>query len=432
MSEREFEALRVKETKMKKWRIVSWLCAFVIVFGSGVGTGYYIQNQKSSPNQNPSPTTTGVSSDSLTEFQLVEQAWNITRQNYVDTTATQPKTLAYGTIAGMIDSLGDTGHSVFLTPQEVQQQNSYEQGHYEGIGAVVQEKNGNVIIVSPMDGSPAQKAGLRPGDIILKVNGQSVTDVNTAVGLILGPAGTSVTLTIQDATGASRDITLIRATINIVNVTWKQLPGTTIAHLRLASFSKGTSADLDKALLAIKTQGDTGIILDLRDNPGGLLDEAVSVTSRFIRSGNVLQEKDINAKITVVPVQSSAVTTDLPLVILINQGTASAAEIVSGALEDAGRAQLVGETTFGTGTVLVPFPLPDGSEIVLAIQEWLTPSGKTIWHTGLTPGKVISLPAGVSPLFPEAESGLTAQQLQSNTDQQLLNALALLGVPVNQ
>ena len=303
------------------------------------------------------------------------------------------------------------------------------QGHYQGIGAEVQEKNGNVVIVAPMDGSPSQKAGLRSGDIILKVNGQLVTNVSDAVKRILGPAGTSVTLTIQSSSGTTRDVTLVRATINLVNITWQQLPGTSIAHLRIASFSENTSTDLDKALADIKEQGDTGIILDLRDNPGGLLEEVIGVTSRFIKSGNVLLEKDINGKITPVPVKQGVLVNELPMVVLVNQGTASGAEILAGALQDAGRAELVGETTFGTGTVLVPFPLPDGSEVVLAVQEWLTPSGKTIWHTGLTPNdpnNVVHLEAGVSPLFPESESSLTSSQLQASGDQQLTSALNLL------
>ena len=245
-----------------------------------------------------------VPQDSVSEFQLIEQAWNITRDNYVDKTATQPQSLAYGSIEGMINSLGDTGHSTFLTPEELKQQNNFEQGQLEGIGIEVQEKDGNVVVVAPIENSPAQKAGLRSGDIILKVDGQPVKDIADAVQRILGPAGTSVTLTIQTSSGVTKDITLTRAKINVKSVTWRQLPGTTIVHLRLSSFAKGTASELDSALSAIKRQGATGIILDLRDNPGGLLDEAVAVASRFLKSGNVLLEKDAKGKITPVSVTS--------------------------------------------------------------------------------------------------------------------------------
>ena len=402
---------------MNKLRIIIYSCILLVVFGIGTGTGIFIQKD--------STQALIVPKDSSAEFQLVEQAWNIVKNNYVDRTATQPHTLAYGTIAGMVDSLGDTGHSVFLTPDEVKQENDATQGKLQGIGAEVQGKNGNVVIVAPLDGSPAQKAGLQSGDIILKVDGQPVTGVTNAVQHIRGTAGTSVTLTIQNASGTTRDVIIVRATVNITNITWQKLPGTSIVHLRLSSFAKGTSTDLDNALSAIEAQGASGIILDLRDNPGGLLDEAIGVTSRFLKDGYVLQTKDINGKITKVPVITNVPKNDLPLVVLVNQGTASAAEIVAGALQDAGRAKLEGNTTIGTGTVLIQFTLPDGSEIVLAIQEWLTPSGKTIWHAGLTPDITISLASGVVPLFPDMEKNMSLDQIKTSGDQQLLGAFNL-------
>jgi carboxyl-terminal processing protease len=194
----------------------------------------------------------------------------------------------------------------------------------------------------------------------------------------------------------------------------------------LDSFSQGTSADLDTALTAIKAQGVTGIILDLRDNPGGLLNEAIGVASSFLNGGDVLEEKDINGNIKKDPVLRNVSKTNLPLVVLVNQGTASAAEIVAGALQDVGRARLIGEPTFGTGTALIPFPLSDGSEISLGVTEWLTPSGKTIWHVGLTPNVTISLASGVTLLSPESEKNMTLDQIEASGDQQLLSALKLL------
>jgi carboxyl-terminal processing protease len=148
------------------------------------------------------------------------------------------------------------------------------------------------------------------------------------------------------------------------------------------------------------------------------------VASRFLNGGYVLEEKDINGNITKQPVLANVPKTNLPMVVLVNQWSASGAEIVAGALQDAGRAKLIGETTFGTGTVLTQFPLSDGSALELAIQEWLTPSGKTIWHTGLTPDTIVSLPTNVTPLFPEAEKGLSMAQIQASGDQQLLDAIS--------
>jgi carboxyl-terminal processing protease len=287
-----------------------------------------------------------------------------------------------------------------------------------------------VVIVAPIDGSPAQKAGLRPGDIITRVNGQDITGLplDQVVAMILGPEGTSVTITIQDpTTNATRDVTMVRARITLQNVVWKQLPGTTVAHVRIVAFSQGVTDDLKKALSDIQNQGLTGIILDLRNDPGGLLDEAIGVTSQFLTSGNVLLEKDAQGQITPVPIEPGGVVPNIPMVVLINEGTASAAEIVAGALQDAQRATLVGETTFGTGTVLNEFPLSDGSVLLLATQEWLTPNGNTIWHQGLKPNVTVALPADVSPLIPSAEETMTAADLQNSGDAQLLKALQLLG-----
>lgn len=249
---------------------------------------------------------------------------------------------------------------------------------------------------------------------------------------ILGPAGTSVTLTILNpGSEQSRDVTLVRAHLTLHNVTWQRLPDTTIAHVRVAVFSKGVSQDLKQALTDIHQQGLTGIILDLRNDPGGLLDEAVGVASQFLSSGNVVLEQDAQGHTTPIAVKSGGLATTLPVVVLINQGTASGAEIVAGALQAAHRATLVGEKTFGTGTVLNEFKLSDGSVLLLATEEWLTPQGHLIWHQGIAPDEVIPLPANTSPLLPELEPGMSSTQLQANGDQQLLQALALLSHPKN-
>jgi carboxyl-terminal processing protease len=215
-------------------------------------------------------------------------------------------------------------------------------------------------------------------------------------------------------------------------VTWQQLPGTTIAHLRITAFSQGISQELQKALADIRKQGMTAVVLDLRNDPGGLLDEAVNTASQFLSSGNVLEEKNAQGHITPVPVKPQGMATDLPMVVLINGGTASAAEITAGALQDAHRATLVGETTFGTGTVLNEFHLSDGSALLLATEEWLTPAGRVIWHKGIAPDATVSLPTNVAPLIPEAERGMTTDQLHASGDEQLLRAIDVLSPPASQ
>jgi carboxyl-terminal processing protease len=362
-------------------------------------------------------------------FRLMAEAWNTIQRIYVDRKAINPKFMTYGAIGGMVDALGDTGHSRFLSPEMLKQERSLTKGEFEGIGAEVRMRNGQLVIVAPIDGSPAQRAGLKAGDIILKVDGKEVTGLplNQAVDLILGPAGSPVKLTLLDGkSGHSKEVPLIRAHVTFQSVSWRHLPGTTVAHLRVATFNNGVAKDLRKILTTIQEEGMTGIILDLRNNPGGLYQEAVASASQFLKDGNVLFEKDALGKTKPVPVQPGGIATSIPVVVMINGGTSSGAEIVAGALQDANRARLVGEKTFGTGTVLQTFTLSDGSALMLAIEEWLTPSGHTIWHEGISPDVVVPLPPEVIPLIPATEKELTVRELGQSQDVQLLRALDLL------
>ncbi len=362
-------------------------------------------------------------------FRLISQAAGLVQRYYVDHDAVQSRTMTYGAISGMVNSLGDTGHSRFLTPQMVKEMDELERSKFQGIGAEVQLRAGHVVIVVPMDGSPAQRAGLKAGDIILKVDGQDISGwpLDKVVGQISGPAGTTVTLTVlTPVTDKTRQVTLTRATINIHNVTWQTLPGTRIVQLRIAALDSGVTTDLRKALAEIMMEKPAGIILDLRNNPGGLLDQAVDVASQFLKGGNALLVKNARGQEKPVAAKAGGEATMVPLVALVNGGTASGAEIVAGALQDAHRARLVGDTTFGTGTVLKEFKLMDGSALLLAIEEWLTPAGNVIWHKGIAPNIVVSLSAGDLPLFPDAERSMTAAQLQGSHDAQLLRAMEVL------
>jgi carboxyl-terminal processing protease len=239
-----------------------------------------------------------------------------------------------------------------------------------------------------------------------------------------------VSLTIEDPrSNHTRQVKLKRASIKLHEVTWQRLPGTELAHVRIATFDAGVTRDLRKALQECQRDQVKGIILDLRNDPGGLLEEAVGVASQFLASGNVVLTKDAKGQITKVPVIDGGLSLSLPVAVLVNQGSASAAEIVAGALQDSDRAPLVGETTFGTGTVLEQFGLSDGSALLLAVGEWLTPKGRSFWHKGLTPQYAVTLPPEVAPLVPSAEQGMTPQQFQANDDRQLLTAARLLSHP---
>lgn len=363
------------------------------------------------------------------DFRLMAEAWNTIQRVYVDPAAVRPTRLAWGAISGMVDSLDDVGHSRFLTPDMRRIERAVTKGTVEGIGAEIRAKGDQIIIVAPLDNSPAQDAGLRPGDVILKVNGVAVSGLplDAVVGRIVGQANTPVTLSVlTPSTGNARTLHLVRRRIALHSVTWHRLPGTTLAHIRVAEFSKGATADLRAALLAIRNAGLTGAILDLRSDPGGLLEEAVGVASQFLTDGNVVLEKDAAGKVLDVPVRSGGVAPALPLAVLIDQGTASASEIVAAALQDAHRACLIGDTTFGTGTILKSFPLSDGSTLLLAVAEWLTPNGHLLWHQGVRPDIAVPMPPDGVPLRPAAEQKMTAGQIRRSGDAPLLRAMAVL------
>lgn len=367
-----------------------------------------------------------VPASAVGDFKLMALAWNIIHAHYVDRSAIQPKRMTYAAISGMVDSLGDTGHSTFLTPREVKLARASIDGRFAGIGAEVQMKDGYVVIVAPIDGTPAQRAHLRPGERIIEVDGKSVEGESliTVVEKIRGPAGTKVTLTLQDpATGKLRTVTLVRAEIPVDSVSWHMIPGAPVADIRIARFSEGTATELYKALEAAQRAGARGIVLDLRNDPGGLLDQAIDVASLFIPKGNVLLERNAAGQVKPVPVRRDVPKFHLPMAVLINGGTASAAEIVSGALRDDLRVPLIGERTFGTGTVLEPFPLPGGGELLLGVREWLTPDGHTIWHKGIAPTEKVDLPAGATLVRPPALRTMTPAQLAASHDTQLLAAL---------
>jgi carboxyl-terminal processing protease len=373
----------------------------------------------------------GVPPNATDEFQLMSQAWRAIDRFYVDRSAIRPAAMAYAAINAMTESLGDTGHSVFLTPQQARRADSAVQGRLTGVGIEIRSVDHRTVVVAPIDGSPAQLAGVRAGDVIMEVDGHPITGLSfpQITGRIAGQAGQPVELTVLNPRdGQRREIKIVRAAMKVNNVSWLRLPGTALAHVRIAMFSEGETADLRKALLEIQDQHLQGIILDLRNNPGGALEEAVGTASQFLRSGNVLWEKDARGKMTAVPVQSGGAALDMPLVVLINGGSASDSEIVAGALRDGHRATLVGETTFGTGTVLTQIQLSDGSSLLLAVQEWLTPDKDSFWHRGILPEAKIPL-GDATPLLPNAEREMTEEQLRSSGDTQLLKAIEILSTP---
>jgi carboxyl-terminal processing protease len=391
-----------------------FMLAFCFVFGLGVGMIFDRWSLKA------------FFASDVANYRLISEAANTIQHYYVDRSAVTPQNLTYGAINGMVESLNDSGHSVFLTPAMVKELHTTEKGELNGVGVQISIRNRQMVIVAPIDGSPAQRAGLRSGEIILSVDGRDIAgmSVDEAVQHISGKVGTPVELGILNPkTHHVRDVTIVRAEIKIHDVTWAPLPGTDIAEVRLAGFNEGVSRELEAALMQVQQQHMRGIVLDLRNNPGGVLDEATAVASQFLTGGNVLLVKDAQGQITPVPVQPGGLATNIPMAVLINGGSASAAEIVAGALGSSHRGELIGDTTFGTGTVLNEFPLPGGSAMLLAIEEWLTPDGQSFWHKGISPDIKVEMPTDTEILVPADIKDMSAEELQSSPDKQLQKAL---------
>ncbi|MCB0090865.1 MAG: S41 family peptidase [Caldilineaceae bacterium] len=362
------------------------------------------------------------------EFDVFWQAWNLVQENFVDREALNNTNMTYGAIQGMLNSLGDEGHTAFLTPEQLKQKNSDISGKYSGIGARIGVKDTLPMIVAPFDGSPADKAGIKAGDIIMKVDDVDTSGMplDEVINMIRGEEGTDVMLTIlrvdQDE-AVTLEINITRGEIEIPAASWTMVPGTDVALLRLSQFSANATESVQEAANEAKTAGADAMILDIRNNPGGLLEQAINVSSQFLKSGNVLQEEDAQGNRREFKVRSGGVATDIPLVVLINEGSASSAEILAGALQDQKRAKLIGETTFGTGTVLQPYQLKDGSAIMLGTKQWLTANGRLIRKHGIEPDITLDLPIEADLLTPAEIKELTLDDVLASEDKQLVKAL---------
>lgn len=368
------------------------------------------------------------------EQQLVLQAWNDINQYYVVTGAINQKQMAYDAINAIVNSLGDTGHSRFETPEQLaQEQQQLQNAPTTGIGVYLSGGGSQPIRIDAIiPNSPASKVNLKPGDWIVGVNSTDVRGktIDQVKPLISGAKGTTVTLTIirpSVSTTATFDVTITRGEFSAPTVVPYIIPGTGIEDIQLLQFSSDADSQLQKALKDAQAQHVKGIILDLRDNPGGYLDQAVSVASEFIpyKPGeNVLIEKSRTQQ-QAEPVQKNGLATTIPLVILVNNGTASAAEITAGAIQvDRPGVNVVGETTFGTGTVLQQVMLSDGSALWLGTQEWLLPNGQSVYHKGYTPNQPVALPASEAPVsaLVASEEHLSQQQVLGSGDAQLVKA----------
>ena len=338
--------------------------------------------------------------------------------------------MTHGATLGMLATLGDLGHTTYLTKEEVQRLQENLKGELEGVGASITLRKQRPTIVYTLPNSPARAAGMKAGDVIVQVDGKDVQGMplDQIVRRVRGPAGTEVHLKVlRGDPGTPVDLAIKRAKVDVPDVAWHLLPGAPIAQVAIRNFGERTDDQLRSALDQARKQGVKGVILDVRGNPGGLKEQAVKVTSVFLHPGEVVFiQKDAEGHEQPVKAENGGTATDLPMCVLIDEGTASSSEILAGAIQDYERGKLIGTKTFGTGTVLGEFKLSDGSAVLLAISQWLTPKGRQIWHKGIPPDIEVTLPEARSIVLPESGEKLTLEELQKSGDAQLLKALEVL------
>ncbi len=364
-------------------------------------------------SQTVEDTANGTTEDLVQLFAPFWQTWDLVHEQYVD----QPvddDLMMRGAIRGMLDALGDP-HTSYLEPDQYNDLTAQLQGDdsYEGIGAWVDPTADFLTVIGPIPGSPAEKAGLRTGDKIIAIDGEDMTGIDGELvrQRVLGPAGSIVTLTILRTGDEPFDVRITRASITVPSVDYRMLDGD-IGYVRVLIFADNTQEQLRSALEDLLAQNPNGLVLDLRNNGGGYLQSAIDVGSEFISDGIIVYEEYGDGRRKTYEPRRGGLATDIPMVVLINEGSASASEIVAGAIQDNGRGLLVGMTSFGKGSVQIPTVLKnDEGAVRITIARWLTPNERTIHGVGLTPDVVIEF---------------SEEDIANNRDPQLDKAVDLL------
>jgi len=364
------------------------------------------------PLATPSQALESTPPDLQSLFVPFWEAWELVHTQYVDQPVDDIK-LIQGAISGMLSALGDE-HTSYMDPQQYADATAELSGEYDGIGAWVDPTGDYLTIISPMPGSPAERAGLKPGDKVIAIDGEDMTGLDGEVVRlkVLGPAGTIVHLTIlRESEPEPLEFEIVREHIVIQSVISEMRPDG-LAYIQVTTFGDNTTRELRQALDTLMAQKPKGIILDLRYNGGGYLDTSVEVASEFIKEGVILYEQYGDGTHQAYEAIPGGRATDIPLVVLINEGTASASEILAGAIQDYGRGKLVGTTSYGKGSVQNWVPLSnDQGAVRVTVAKWLTPKGRTIHKQGLTPDFVVEI---------------TEEDLKNDRDPQLEKAVEVL------
>lgn len=322
-------------------------------------------------------------------WQILWDALDVINKKYVDKPVDQ-QALLYGAVSGLVNSLNDP-YSVFFTPVKSQEFKNDLKGEFSGVGAEIGMKSGQLVVIAPLEGSPAEAAGLKALDVILEIDGKNTEGIalDDAVGTIRGPKGSTVVLTVfHEGTTEPKKISIVRDTIVVksVGTETKEVDGKKIGIIKLRRFGEDTKGDMDKAINKLLSDNVKAVVLDVRNNPGGYISSAVDVASNWLKDGQVVvYEQSGDGRKDSYNASGVPRLSGLPTAVLVNEGSASASEIVAGALRDHGVATLIGKKTFGKGSVQELVNLPDGADIKITIAKWLTPNGLNINKEGIKP-----------------------------------------------
>ncbi len=397
--------------------------ALVTVFSAGLVAG-----------RAPSVSTGGASQSDggfaeQDGYRTLEDTWDLVSSQYVDFEHVDSEELFWGASAGLVDGLGDTGHSRFLDPKEAIDFVESTQGKLIGIGVQIRSSGTEIFFSGVIDGGPAQEAGVQRGDVLLRLNGDDVTalELDALDPYLDGVAGNAIVMEIyRPTTEETLSFDLVQREIIIDPVSWTILPGG-VALIRLSSFTDGSADALRGAIKESLDAGGTSIAFDLRDNGGGLVDEARQIASQFLPEATVIfRERYADGSSEEYVTDAGGLAVDIPMVVLVNRFSASASEIVASALSETGRAEVIGQTTFGTGTILYSQQLDDESLLVIGHGLWETVDGNIVWRKGFEPDEEVLLSYGALPLIPEDDPEISEQELVAADDAQVLAAVESL------
>ena len=407
------EPAKISPKKTSKLRFAFFCLLLILAFYFGFAQGKKSEEIAGPVSLTESSLENKSSNDDSVDFSLFWKVWDLVKNKHVSKESLDAQKMVYGAINGMLRATDDP-YSSFMDPKETKEFSEQIDGSFEGIGAQLGIKDKILTVIAPLDDSPAQKAGLRAGDKIIKIDGKISADfdIDQAVDMIRGKKGTDVILTIfHDGDNDTKDIAITRNVVKIKNVKF-EFKDDDIAYIKINEFGETTSQEFRNATKELLAKKSKGIILDLRNNPGGLLDKSVEVAGLMMPKGKVVvTEEDSAGEKDNLYTKGGDVLSAIPMVVLVNEGSASAAEILAGALKDNQKITLIGKKTFGKGSVQELIKLPQNTSVKITVAKWLTPNGDYIMEKGISP---------------DVEVEMKSEDYENNRDPQLDKALEIL------